>query len=182
MDGAQKYTVAKRKRSLLPRFGPSLGTSSLNSSYWWPIGFAYVCTPTGEIVISRIAVTLVSLSWLLSLQNYSGPAQSSSPATATSAHAPSYTADGRLEFPTDYRDWVFLSSGVDMSYSPMAMAGHAMFDNVFVNPEAYRSFLATGAWPDKTVLVLEVRGAATNGSINKTGHFQTTDVMAPRCT
>ena len=30
-----------------------------------------------------------------------------------------------------------------------------MFDNVFVNPESYKSFVETGTWPDKTVLVLE---------------------------
>jgi hypothetical protein len=30
---------------------------------------------------------------------------------------------------------------------------------MIVNPEAYRSFLATGTWPDKTVLVLEARKA-----------------------
>jgi hypothetical protein len=93
-------------------------------------------------------------------------------------HEPRYTADGRMEPPSDYREWIFLSSGVDMSYNPRAMAsGHTMFDNVFVNPEAYKSFLQTGTWPDKTVLVLEVRGAQTKGSINHTGHFQTADLM-----
>ena len=35
--------------------------------------------------------------------------------------------------------------------------GHSMFDNVFVNPSAYKAFLETGAWPDKTMLVLEAR-------------------------
>src|ERR1035438_2020764 len=52
-----------------------------------------------------------------------------------------------------------------------------MFDNVFVNPEAYRSFLATGTWPDKTVMVLEAREAKTKGSINQRGHFQGVGVM-----
>ena len=52
-----------------------------------------------------------------------------------------------------------------------------MFDNVFVNPAAWRSFLATGTWPDKTVMVLESRGARSNGSINQRGHFQDTDIM-----
>jgi len=52
-----------------------------------------------------------------------------------------------------------------------------MFDNVFVNPEAYKAFTETGTWPDKTVLVLEVRLAATNGSINRSGHFQTAELM-----
>lgn len=98
--------------------------------------------------------------------------------TAKNPHEPHYTADGRLEAPLDYREWVFLSSGVDMSYSPRAMAmDHSMFDNVFVNPEAYKAFVETGTWPDKTILVLEVRGAQTKGSINHTGHFQSTEMM-----
>ena len=54
---------------------------------------------------------------------------------------------------------------------------HSMFDNVFVNPEAYKAFLQTGTWPDKTMLVLEARMAASKGSINKKGHFQTGNIM-----
>ena len=52
-----------------------------------------------------------------------------------------------------------------------------MFDNLFVNPAAYRSFLDTGTWPDKTVFVLEAREARNKGSINQNGHFQAGGVM-----
>jgi hypothetical protein len=52
-----------------------------------------------------------------------------------------------------------------------------MFDNVFVNPDSYRAFVETGKWPDKTMLVLEVRVAGSNASINKSGHFQTSELM-----
>jgi hypothetical protein len=100
-----------------------------------------------------------------------------SDSTATAVRTPTYTDDGRLALPEDYREWVYLSSGFDMAYSPMAMSGHHMFDNVFVEPGAYKAFLATGTWPDKTMLVLEVRGAQDKGSINKSGHYQSTDVM-----
>ncbi len=95
------------------------------------------------------------------------------------AHVPTYTADGRLLPPFDYREWIYLSSGLDMSYSPrVAGAGNmSMFDNVFVTPEAYQAFVETGTWPDKTMLVLEVRGAESNTSINKGGHSQGKDVM-----
>ncbi len=54
---------------------------------------------------------------------------------------------------------------------------HSMFDNVFVNPEAYKVFVETGKWPDKTMFVLETRVAESAGSINKAGHFQGTDIM-----
>jgi len=56
----------------------------------------------------------------------------------------------------------------------MQMGDHHMFDNVFVNPEAYKKFVETGSWPDKTVLVLEVRGAEGKGSINRKGNYQST--------
>ena len=95
-----------------------------------------------------------------------------------STNAPVYTADGNLKFPTNYREWVYLSSGVDMSYSPNAMnMDHSTFDNVFAKPEAYKEFLEAGSWPDKTMLVLEARKAGTKGSINKNGRFQTGEVM-----
>ncbi len=92
-------------------------------------------------------------------------------------NAPSYTPDGRLMFPEHYREWVYLSTGIDMNYRPEAAMGHSMFDNVFVNPEAYRVFVATGTWPDKTMLVLEIRGAGSKSAINKAGHYQTTELM-----
>lgn len=96
----------------------------------------------------------------------------------SSSEVPTYNADGKMLFPSNYRQWIFLTSGVDMSYSPNAMnMGHSMFDNVFVNPEAYKSFLQTGTWPDKTMLVLEVRKAGDKASINKSGHFQTAELM-----
>ena len=86
---------------------------------------------------------------------------------------PHYTADAQMELPEDYRQWVYLSTGFDMSYNPAAsQAGHHMFDSVFVNPEAYKAFVETGTWPDKTVMVLEVRGAKDKGSINQKGNYQ----------
>ncbi len=97
---------------------------------------------------------------------------------AVSTSAPEYTSDGQLKFPEHYRDWVYLTTGFDMSYNPAMRMGHHMFDNVFVNPEAYQTFLKTGVWPDKTVLVLEARMAEGQGSINKAGNYQGTDVMA----
>ncbi len=82
-----------------------------------------------------------------------------------------YSADGALIPPANYRQWIFLTSGFNMSYTAES-SDSPVFDNVFVDPTAYRAFLATGAWPDKTVLVLESRNAANKGSINRAGHFQ----------
>jgi hypothetical protein len=89
-----------------------------------------------------------------------------------------FTADGALIPPADYREWIYLSSGLDMSYSDApAVAGQSTFDNVFVDPAAWRSFKQTGHWPEGTVFVLENRGANSRGSINKHGQYQTEDLM-----
>jgi hypothetical protein len=91
---------------------------------------------------------------------------------------PEYTSDAQLKFPENYRNWIYLTTGFDMSYNPAMQMGHHMFDNVFVNPEAYKAFVETGTWPDKTMLLIEARGAESKGSINQAGNFQGTDVMA----
>ena len=121
------------------------------------------------------ALALLGLTLLFASVEVPSLAQS---AAGAHAYAPEYTKDGHLLLPQNYREWVFLTSGLGMNYGPMtAGMDHVMFDNVFVNPEAYRSFVETGTWPDKTVLVLEVRGAESKGSINKSGHYQSTEKM-----
>lgn len=93
--------------------------------------------------------------------------------------APQYDVAGRLVFPADYRDWVFLTSSLDMSYvDDSPAAGVHIFSNVFVPRESYSSFLKNGIWPDKTVLLTEHRVGATNLSILKHGQIQTTNIVA----
>ena len=84
---------------------------------------------------------------------------------------PQYTGNNQLLRPSDYREWIFVSSGLGMSYS--TQPGHEMFTNVFVPQWAYQEFLKSGKWPDKTVFVVEDRGSTSKGSINKAGHYQT---------
>jgi hypothetical protein len=98
-------------------------------------------------------------------------------ATISTESGPVYESDGRLKLPANYREWIFLSSGLDMSYSAPSSADHSMFDNVFAEPTAYREFVRTGTWPDGTSLLLEARGATSKGSINQHGKFQNGDVM-----
>ena len=37
--------------------------------------------------------------------------------------------------------------------------------------------MKTGRWPDKTMFILEIRSASSEGSINKGGHFQSNLVV-----
>jgi hypothetical protein len=119
----------------------------------------------------RIAVFVAALAaaTLLFVTHFALSAQ------APETNVPLYAANGDLLPVANYREWIYVTSGADMSYTAKP-SDMVMFDNVFVNPEAYRSFLMTGTWPDKTMLVLEVREGKSKGSINQRGHFQGTQV------
>jgi len=125
-----------------------------------PLSVAVLCLLTGALAVSMFL-------------------RSPKAALAADSDAPAYTTNGALLVPANYRDWTYLTTGIDMSYTPKApgMQDHSTFDNLFVNPAAYRSFLDTGTWPDKTVMVLEARDARSKGSINQSGHFQAGGVM-----
>lgn len=101
------------------------------------------------------------------------PAPASQPGIAGSV----FSGDGRLQRPAGYRNWRFVSAGLGMSYGPAAQAaalsGHVMFDNVFVQPQAYDAFLRDGVWPEGTMFVLELRGTGTQRPPNNRGYFQT---------
>jgi hypothetical protein len=96
-------------------------------------------------------------------------------ASSQDSQAPTYTATGELRLPADYREWVFLSAGLGMTYSPLtgATADNPPFQNVFVTRPAYQAYIKTGRWPAKTMFILEIRTSESNGSINKGGHYQT---------
>jgi hypothetical protein len=89
-------------------------------------------------------------------------------ADAPSTEGPEYTAEAQLRLPEHYRDWVWLTSDFFADSDPAkTQAGeHRLFNNIFVNPEAYKAFLRTGRWPDKTMLVVEQRAAEDMGSTN----------------
>jgi hypothetical protein len=115
------------------------------------------------ILVAGVCLLAASLPFLLR----SVPTMHAAP-----SGTPAYAQNGDLLPVANYREWIYLSSGIDMSYTPKAAADMTLFDNVFVNAESYRSFFATGTWPDKTVLVVEVRAGESKGSINQHGHFQ----------
>lgn len=89
---------------------------------------------------------------------------------APTAH-PESRPSSQLARPRNYREWIYLSSGLGMEYGASSY-GPQKFTNVFVAPAAYRRFLSTGKWPDGTIFVLEQRAGLNEGSINKAGHYQ----------
>jgi hypothetical protein len=88
---------------------------------------------------------------------------------------PQYDEKGQLVRPADYREWMFLSAGYGMNYSP-GTGSHEMFTNVFVQRWAYLDFVNSGKWPEQSMFVIDERDAASRSSINQKGHYQT-DLM-----
>ena len=119
--------------------------------------------------MKRTTMLMAGIAGMLSALALTGADQ------ASPADGPQFTSDGKLVRPQNYRELIFLSSGLGMNYGPLAAGArdeNPMFDNVFVTRAAYKSFLETGRWPDKTMFILEARASESKGSINKGGHFQ----------
>ena len=98
-------------------------------------------------------------------------------AQSEASDGPQYVNGTDLVRPDDYREWTFLSSGLNMTYldetqNDPDQSSLELFQNVFVNPSSYRSFMDTGTWPDQTIFVLELRRAVTDVSINAAGRTQ----------
>jgi hypothetical protein len=121
-----------------------------------------------EIIMNKIVLILAAFTLLLGAGLKIGHA---APADTPSANQPAYTADGKLMMPANYRDWTYLTSGLGMNYAA-GPNSTPMFTNVYVSPEAYRGFKATGQWPDKSMFIIEMYSAVSHGSINKAGHYQ----------
>jgi hypothetical protein len=86
---------------------------------------------------------------------------------------PRYRPDGQLVRPEGYREWIFVGANLNMGYREGAPPPKEdRFHNIYLPREAYRHFAATGQFPDKTMLVMEVVRGATHASINRRGTFQ----------
>ncbi len=87
-------------------------------------------------------------------------------------YQPRFEDGNQLVRPEGYREWMFVGSNLNMGYSDDRAPAESRFHNIYIQPEAYRQYAATGKFPDKTVLVMEVIAAGTNASINKRGQFE----------
>jgi hypothetical protein len=120
------------------------------------------------MVIKHPVVFVLALVALVDVSRMAPTAQQ------TASDGPQYTSGAKLILPADYREWAYVTSGLGMTYGPTrpAAGSPVNFDNVFVNRESYRQFMATGKWPDKTMFVLEIRSAEERVSIDNGGRTQ----------
>src|SRR3989454_12607827 len=71
---------------------------------------------------------------------------------------PRFAPGGQLLPPVGWEAWVMVGSSTGLSYAaappPAAGAAPGMFHIVHVQPWAYREFVRTGAFPERTMFVL----------------------------
>lgn len=70
---------------------------------------------------------------------------------------PKWTRKGELVLPTGYHQWVFLGAPL----TPHGLNGNNApfpeFHNVYVQPQAFARYQATGDWPEGTILLKELQ-------------------------
>lgn len=99
-----------------------------------------------------------------------------------------FNAQGELELPEGFREWVFIGAPLTPHGLNSGKAGFPEYHHVYVNPDAYAVYKRTGEFPDGTViakeLVLLQKGDYKDGSKNApsgrgffAGELQGMDVM-----
>jgi hypothetical protein len=87
---------------------------------------------------------------------------------------PQFNDKGELIRPRETDKWTFVGSSIGLSYTVTSTPreGPGLIHNVHTQPEAYREFLATGKFPDKTMFVLTLYKPEQKVSPNQNGYFQ----------
>jgi len=73
---------------------------------------------------------------------------------------PQFTEQKELLLPGNYRQWVSVPGERHSdcnSTTSLATKKRAFIDHIYIEPSAYRYYLENGDWPDKAVIVMEVR-------------------------
>lgn len=77
---------------------------------------------------------------------------------------PQYDEAGDMLRPEGYRGWTFVGTSLGLRYAEDGQpedGGPGSFHNVYMQPEAYRHFVETGEFPEKTILAMETYSAGT---------------------
>lgn len=70
---------------------------------------------------------------------------------------PKWTADGALELPKGWREWVFLGAPLTPNALNDGAAGFPEYHNTYMNPEAYAAYKQTGEFPEGTMIFKELQ-------------------------
>ncbi|HEV2488260.1 MAG TPA: cytochrome P460 family protein [Candidatus Acidoferrales bacterium] len=123
------------------------------------------------VAIGSFVVLLAALVPLYSHPHFSWVSAAQSSPSAD--NLPQYDSSGALIRPRNFESWVFVGASTGLSYEPgIGSRGDGEFKNVYITPEAYKSYLATGKFPEKTMLALAVYDPSAKVSPAVGGSFE----------
>ena len=83
-----------------------------------------------------------------------------------------FTMQGdELKRPTDYRSWVFVGTPLTPNDMNNGKAPFPEFHNVYIDPQSYDEYKATGKWRDGTILVKELVSVGSKAAASGNGYF-----------
>jgi Cytochrome P460 len=86
---------------------------------------------------------------------------------------PRYTAGGALIRPDRVETWILVGASLGLGYSDAQNAsGPGTFHNVYLEPHAYRTYVATGRFPDKTMLAMLLFQPGEKTPPSRRGYFE----------
>lgn len=97
-----------------------------------------------------------ALALALMIVAITGPRVASAADDPPAIGAAVYTVDGELRLPQGYREWVFIGAPLTPNALNGGTAAFPEFHHVYVNPDAYAVYRATGRFPDGTVIAKEL--------------------------
>ncbi len=106
--------------------------------------------------LSRLGATILG-SALIAAVFTAGHLYSSATAAVNPDWKPKWAADGKLELPTGYREWVYLGSPLTPNALNGGKAGFPEYHNVYVHPAVFKIYKSTGKWPEGTILLKELQ-------------------------
>jgi cytochrome P460 len=153
----------------------------------------YMLTRMRCSVLSQLDAVQRSLGWALRLERYFmlglrtryyavagvailaivsasmlGQIQQTRPKTGRSPAV--FVGQNTLVQPAGYREWVFVGSSLGLGYTENTSS--PMYHNVYINPDAYREYVRSGAFPEGTVMVLEMLSAQAKQEPGLQGSYQ----------
>lgn len=96
------------------------------------------------------------------------------PLIGTSAIADEFFTikDGQLERPTGYREWVYVGTPVTPDELNNGKAAFPEFHNVYIDPESWENWKATGEFRDGTILIKELVRVGAKSAVSGNGYFE----------
>lgn len=81
-------------------------------------------------------------------------------------------ADGELQRPTGYREWVYVGTPVTPNDMNGGKAPFPEFHSVYIDPESWAHWKDSGEFRDGTILIKELTSVGSKAAVSGKGYFQ----------